>query len=154
MDDPIDEIDARIKELERRKSKLLRLAALRREVGDMEKSEMAQTSESGIIVSFVTMEVCERFKVTIDRLMMKDRTDKVALPRQVIFYAAREMCDITSTKLGAMFNKDHGTVLHGVNTVKARMETDWKFANTVQQVIVAARHRVETAVAATNEQPT
>ena len=146
-----DDIDLQIKELEQRKLKLLTLAALRREVCDLEKNEMVGKNGSGATVKIVAIETCSKFQVTFDRLTMGGRSNQVAIPRQVIFYVSRELCDVTSTELGRIFRKDHGTVLYGVNAVKDRMQVDEPFASLVNEIIKSVRHRLASeAVSATN----
>lgn len=146
-----DDVDFQIQELEQRKTKLLKLAALRREVCDLEKNEMTGKSSSGVTVKIVTIETCSKFQVTFDSLTSRGRSNQVAIPRQVIFYVARELTDVTSTELGRIFRKDHGTVLYGVNAVKDRMGVDEEFASQVNDIIKSVKQRLATeAVAATN----
>lgn len=146
-----DDIDLQIKELEQRKLRLLKLAALRREVCDLEKNEMTGKSDSGVTVKLVAIETCSKFSITFDRLTMQSRSNEVAIPRQVIFYVCRELCDVTSTELGRIFRKDHGTVLHGVKQIKNRMDVDEPFASMVNDIIKSVRQRLASeAVSATN----
>ncbi len=146
-----DDIDLQIKELEQRKLRLIKLAALRREVCDLEKIEMTGKSDSGVTVKLVAIETCSKFSITLDRLTTPSRSNQVAIPRQVVFYVARELCDVTSTELGRIFRKDHGTVLHGVKQIKNRMDVYEPFASIVKDIIKSVRQRLASeAVSATN----
>jgi chromosomal replication initiator protein len=140
-----EDIDLEIRELERRKWKLIKLASLRKEVCDLEKGELSCQAT----VRIVATETCEKFQITIDRITTRRRTDEVAVPRQVIFYVARELCDVSSTELGRLFKRDHGTVLHGVAQVKNRMDVDGLFAEKVKSIMAAVQKRMaeETATA-------
>lgn len=141
-EDDIGDIDLQLKQLGDRKTKLLKLAALRQEVCDLEKNEMAGKNISGATIKIVAIETCSKFQVTFDRLIMGGRSNHVVIPRQVIFYVARELCDVSSTELGRIFSKDHGTVLYGVQQVKNRMDVDGPFASQVNEIIKSVRQRL------------
>ena len=146
----IDEnIDREIKALERRKSKLLKLAQLRREIFELEENQM-RDSDKMDTVKKVAVEVCQKFNVTFDRLTMKCRENAVAVPRQVVFYITRELSDIRLAELGRIFHKDHGTVLHGHRSVKDRMTVDREFAETVEQLMHSCRQRLASEIVAAN----
>ena len=149
MKETSDNIDLEIKALEDRKSKLLKLAQLRREVCKLEKNK-ACASDNSVTVKKVATEVCQKFNVTFDRLTMKCRENAVAVPRQVVFYIARELSDIRLTELGRIFHKDHGTVLYGHRSVKERMTVDRDFAETVEQLMQSCRQRLASEVVAAN----
>src|SRR5208282_386335 len=101
-------------------------------------------------VKKVASEVCQKFNVTFDRLTMKCRENAVAVPRQVVFYLARELSDIRLTELGRIFHKDHGTVLYGHRSVKERMTVDREFAETVERLMQSCRQRLASELVATN----
>ncbi|MGO9587213.1 MAG: helix-turn-helix domain-containing protein [Limisphaerales bacterium] len=149
MKETNEDIDLEIKALEDRKSKLLKLAQLRREVCKLEKNKMC-ASDNSATVKKVATEVCQKFNVTFDRLTMKCRENAVAVPRQVVFYIARELSDIRLAELGRIFHKDHGTVLYGHRSVKDRMTVDREFAETVEQLMQSCRQRLASEIVAAN----
>jgi chromosomal replication initiator protein len=149
MKEANEDIDLEIKSLEDRKSKLLKLAQLRREVCKLEKNK-ACASDNSATVKKVATEVCQKFNVTFDRLTMKCRENAVAVPRQVVFYIAREISDIRLAELGRIFHKDHGTVLYGHRSVKERMTVDREFAETVEQLMQSCRQHLASEIVAAN----
>ena len=149
MKETNEDIEFEIEALEHRKSKLLRLAQLKREVCELEKKRM-YASDHATMVQKVAIEVCQKFNVTFDRLAMKCRENAVAVPRQVIFYIARELSDIRLAELGRIFNKDHGTVLYGHRSVKDRMSFDKEFAETIEQLMQSCRQRLASESLASN----
>ena len=144
-----EDIDLEIEALERRKAKLLKLAQLRREVSELEKN-MPCASDKVDTVKKVAVEVCQKFNITFDRLTMKCRENAVTVPRQVVFYIARELSDIRLAELGRIFHKDHGTVLYGHRSVKDRMTIDREFAETVEQLMRSCRQRLASEIVADN----
>jgi chromosomal replication initiator protein len=149
MKETEDVIDLEIKTLEQRKTKLLKLAQLRREVCELEKNKMC-ASDTMDTVKKVAVEVCQKFNVTFDRLTMRCRENAVAIPRQVVFYIARELSDIRLTELGRIFHKDHGTVLYGHRSIKDRITVDREFAETVEQLMHSCRRRLASESVAAN----
>ena len=65
------------------------------------------------------------FDTTITDLEGPSRRQPLARGRQVAMYLCRELTDLSLPKIGTLFgNRDHTTVMHGIKTVKERMQTD------------------------------
>jgi chromosomal replication initiation ATPase DnaA len=144
-----EDIDLEIKALQQRKSKLLKLARIRREVCELEKNEKF-AGEYVVTVKKVATEVCQRFNLTFDRLTRRCRENAVVVPRQVVFYIARELSDIRLVDLSRVFHKDHSTVLYGHRSVKDRMTVDREFAEIVEQLMHTCRQRLVSEISAAN----
>jgi chromosomal replication initiator protein len=69
--------------------------------------------------------VAEAFGLTRDELVSPNRTARVAWPRQVAMYLAREHTRETLPAIGKRFGgRDHSTVLHACKRTADRMGTD------------------------------
>jgi chromosomal replication initiator protein len=69
--------------------------------------------------------VAEVFGLTRDELLSPTRTARVAWPRQVAMYLAREHTHETLPAIGAHFGgRDHSTVLHACKRAASRIGTD------------------------------
>jgi len=143
------ELEVEIKALEYRKTQLLKLARLRREVEALEQCQ-SSASDDLAKVKKVADEVCQRFKVPFDRLAMGCRESAIAVPRQVIFYIARELSAIRFTELGRIFHKDRTTALYGHRSVKDRMTVDREFNQLVGQLMHVCRERLAADSVAAN----
>ena len=137
-------IDQEIRALERRKHQLMKLAQLKREVEALEKLRTSDRDHATTVWE-VADEVCQRFKVPFDRLTMRCRENAIAVPRQVVFYIARELGDIRFKELGKLFHKDRTTALYGHRSVKDRMTVDREFSLLVEQLMQACRQRLAVA---------
>lgn len=80
--------------------------------------------------------VAHHFNLDLRDMKSKRRTDAVAFPRQIAMYLARTLTDEFSTsQIGDEFGgKDHTTVMHACNKIKARMATDPYFVAKVNQI--------------------
>src|SRR5262249_14952947 len=84
--------------------------------------------------------VSEVFGVTPDELRSKERTKTLAFPRHVAMYLARHLTRDSLADIGRGFgDKDHTTVLHGVNRIEVLLERDPKLRKTLDEIINTIR---------------
>ena len=77
--------------------------------------------------------VSEHYQVRVPDLKSKNRSQSVALPRQIAMYLSRELSRASTTEIGRRFGgKDHSTVIHSTNKIRELMRKDPEFAATVQ----------------------
>src|SRR5262249_54249260 len=68
---------------------------------------------------------CPHFGVSTDELVSSARSARVAWPRQVAMYLARELTGASLPSIGREFGgRDHTTVLHACRRASARISTD------------------------------
>jgi chromosomal replication initiator protein len=69
--------------------------------------------------------VASVFGVDVDRILARDRSRQVALPRQVAMYLLREEAQISLPQIGAVLGgRDHTTVMYGCDKVAEMIEQD------------------------------
>ena len=69
--------------------------------------------------------VAEHYGIRTADLKSQKRSTDIAVPRQVAMYLIREMTQVPlQTIAGYLNKKDHTTILHGINKIKADIETD------------------------------
>lgn len=57
------------------------------------------------------------FSLTPESLIKKDRTADIAFVRQLCMYALKDNLDLSFSKIGRTFNRDHTTVIHAVSNI-------------------------------------
>ena len=67
--------------------------------------------------------VCLRFSLTPERLKGGERCRKVARPRQMAMYLARELTGASLPMIGRHFCRDHTTVLWAIRKIEAMLAT-------------------------------
>jgi chromosomal replication initiator protein len=83
----------------------------------------------------IQLATCDAFGVGLDELLSPSRAARVAWPRQVAMYLARELTDRTLPAIGDAFGgRDHSTVLHAVKRTSKRIATDADAYETVRQL--------------------
>lgn len=79
--------------------------------------------------------VAATFGLTSDRLLGRDRSQEVSLPRQVAMYLIREESNTSLPQIGqAMGGRDHTTVMYACEKVADLIERDDKLRRKVMQV--------------------
>jgi chromosomal replication initiator protein len=69
--------------------------------------------------------VARQFGIEVDRLLSRERTREVALPRQVAMYLMRKETSASLPQIGeALGGRDHTTVMYGCDKITNLMETD------------------------------
>ena len=87
--------------------------------------------------------VSRAFGVSNDRLVGRERTREVALPRQIAMYLLREEGGISLPQIGAMIGgRDHTTVIYACDKVNDLMETDDRLRRQVLKIREQLYNRV------------
>jgi chromosomal replication initiator protein len=99
-----------------------------------------QTTPRACSVAEIQAIACEHFQLTPDELLSSSRTARIAWPRQVAMYLARELTDDSLPAIGRHFGgRDHTTVLHAWRRTTERLATDAGSRATVDNL----RHLLE-----------
>ncbi len=79
---------------------------------------------------------CEHFGLTPDELLSPSRTVRVAWPRQIAMYLARELTDESLPAIGRQFGgRDHTTVLHACRRAASRIAEDSSSREAVENLV-------------------
>jgi chromosomal replication initiator protein len=83
----------------------------------------------------VVHKVAESFGITTDRMLGRDRSKDVALPRQIAMYLLREEANISLPQIGdALGGRDHTTVMYGCEKIADLLERDDRLRRQVFQI--------------------
>ena len=107
--------------------------------------EMARNTLSGRIGSqaarAVTPEliidmVARQYDTTAEDITGKNRSQQIALPRQIAMYICPSMTTLSTTSIGRAFGgRDHTTVMHGCDKIAASMNADFAFKKKVEEIM-------------------
>lgn len=113
---PIAEL---VNDAQRENEMLKKLVTLRQENAAMRLRLSLPGDDAESLQRLVAL-VCAEFNVTEEQLRSRCRTEPLVYPRHVAFWLLRELTTLSSSIVGEYFERDHGTVLHGVNAVQDR----------------------------------
>jgi chromosomal replication initiator protein len=79
--------------------------------------------------------VARSFNVTTDHLLGRDRSQNIALPRQVAMYLLREESNASLPQIGqALGGRDHTTVMYAIEKIADMLERDDRLRRQVVQI--------------------
>lgn len=79
--------------------------------------------------------IAETFGVPIERMLGRDRSKEVVLPRQIAMFLLREETSASLPQIGeALGGRDHTTVMHGCEKIADLIETDDRLRKQVFQL--------------------
>ena len=107
-------------------------AELAREVLDGLYPRAAVTARS---IDEIKAAACKQFEITGEELVSPSRTPRIAWPRQVAMYLARELTSESLPAIGRAFGgRDHTTVLHAWRRTEQRMSTSVELRAAVDEL--------------------
>jgi chromosomal replication initiator protein len=80
--------------------------------------------------------VCAATGLTREELLSASRSPRVARPRQIAMYLARELTSLSLAEIARAFDRDHTTVMHAVRSVAGRLEPGSETAATIHRIHV------------------
>lgn len=88
----------------------------------------------------VTLELIQEIVATNYHLQVEDfgsksRAKQIAYPRQIAMYLCRQLTDLSLMKIANSFNRDHSTIMHGIDKITQDMKKDEDLAKEIQQII-------------------
>lgn len=133
-------VDTNIRELE---AKLLQIATRAKTegitlssesagqfIGDLEKEKQKRVTPNSIM-----KEVSKYYGVTIKDMKGQRRLKTLVLPRQVCMYLLRNMIDMGLQSIGGLLgNRDHTTIMHGIEKIQNSITKDTKFFKEIEQI--------------------
>jgi|SRR5215831_663881 len=80
-------------------------------------------------------EVCRYYSIELDLLCGPRRSKRIMRPRQVTYYLAHELTTASLSYIARLIgNRDHSTILHGVNQIAKRLLMDKDLAQEVAEI--------------------
>jgi chromosomal replication initiator protein len=68
--------------------------------------------------------VAKEWQTTVEALLGRDRSQKIAQPRQVAMYLLRKETDASLPQIGAVLGgRDHTTVMYAIDKIASEIET-------------------------------
>ena len=86
-------------------------------------------------IASIQSAVAEYFKITVDDLKSKKRTNNIVRPRHIAMYLCREETDENLAKIGLEFGgRDHSTVSTAIDKIKEELETNDNLNNMLKEI--------------------
>ena len=97
-------------------------------------------SRGDIGADTIVTEVADYYKLTVEKLLGRDRTKEVAHPRQIAMYLLREEAKISFPQIGEVLGgRDHSTVMSAIEKIKNQYDNG---EGRVRKDIDSLRHQL------------
>ncbi|HTW40985.1 MAG TPA: chromosomal replication initiator protein DnaA [Solirubrobacteraceae bacterium] len=116
-------------------------AELAREVLDNLYPATRPSADRTRTVTEIQTAICEHFSLSSEELLSSSRTSRIAWPRQLAMYLARELTGQSLPAIGRQFGgRDHTTVLHAWRRTSTKLATDPHSRDAVDKLCHALGH--------------
>ncbi len=133
------QIQANIRELEGALTRVLAYSDLSGQPLTLELARIALTDftprRKEVEPEYVMEVVADAFNLSMDDMVGRNRTRKIALPRQIAMYLMRDVANASFPQIGeTLGGRDHTTVLYACDKVSGMIEKDDLFRRQVFQI--------------------
>jgi chromosomal replication initiator protein len=138
-------MDSNIREIEGAINRLVGTASLmnrRVDLGFVQQvlADMLGGDTARVQIQDICEAVVNRLRVKLSDMQSKKRTKRIAFPRQLCMYLARDMTDLTLSDIGAHFGgRDHTTVIYAIERIEERVKKEPDLAQLVDELKREAR---------------
>jgi chromosomal replication initiator protein len=97
---------------------------------------MSAPAEKKPTIEAIVKAVAERYDLTPLQLKQASNTKKIAYPRQIAMYIAKELTNSSLPEIGkAIGGKHHTTVLHSIRKIEKEREQDGNLNKIIHKLI-------------------
>lgn len=132
-------VKSNIRELEGALTKIVALSRLKKKEVNVILAEEAlkdlisPDAKRKITPELIIDVIAEHFNITSSDIYSVNKSRNIAYPRQVAMYLCRKLTDFSLTDIGKiMGNRDHTTIIHGIDKVETNIKKDSSMQNTIE----------------------
>lgn len=132
-------IKSNIRELEGALTKIVALSRLKKREVNVELAEEAlkdlisPNNQKNVTPELIMEIVAEHFNISISDLYSTRKSRNIAYPRQMCMYLCRHLTELSLADIGKKLgNRDHTTIIHGIEKVTKDIEKDNLLQNTIE----------------------
>lgn len=98
------------------------------------KRQCESEQKKPLTITMIQKQVAEFFDLRLADMSSRQRSQNVALPRQIAMYFCRQLTKASFPEIGSAFDKTHATVLHAHKTIHKRLESDKHVKQVVEKI--------------------
>jgi len=136
-----DKVHSNIRELEGYLRRVVAFSSLKGEKIDLELAKESLKDLLDATTHIVTVEkiqklICHKYKIKPSQLKSKNNSPKIAFPRQIAMYLAKELTKSSLPEIGKKFGgKHHTTVLHSIRKINKLRAENSEFNKEINSLI-------------------
>jgi len=86
--------------------------------------------------------VAKKYNVTMAQILSSERTQSLVTPRQMAMFISRKLTTKSLQEIAIAFDKKHATILHGVKTIKQRLDNEIELKNTLSEIVTEFGYKI------------
>ena len=86
------------------------------------------------VVEEIAVEVSKDFDIPIQWIFSPRRSRNIAWPRQYVMLIARNSTSLSLPQIGEALDRDHTTIIQGINAAEVRVERDPDLSRLVSRI--------------------
>ncbi len=136
-----DKVQTNIRELEGYLRRVIAFASLKGERIDLDLTKEAlrgllDSSTTVVTVEKIQKLICHKFKIKTSQIKSKNNSPKIAFPRQIAMYLAKELTGSSLPEIGKKFGgKHHTTVIHSIRKIDRLRADNPEFNKEINSLI-------------------
>lgn len=134
-------VKSNIRELEGALMTVLAHAQLLEGEIDLDRAKLAlnkvieESEKKPVTLEYIQEVVCEKYNLEMKDMSSKTRARQIAYPRQIAMYLCRQLTDLSLIMIAESFNRDHSTIMHGVDKITKDISEDMSFAEEINSLV-------------------
>ncbi len=132
-------VKSNIRELEGALTKIVALSRLKKQEVNVTLAEEAlkdlisPDNKKKLTPESIIEVIAEHFNISTSDIYSVNKSRNIAYPRQVAMYLCRKLTDLSLADIGKLMgNRDHTTILHGIDKVDTNIKKDTSMQNTIE----------------------
>ena len=102
-------------------------------IGHLNGSATVQLAD-GELARMITDTVCKHYGVTMPDVFSPSRVRTVTNARFVAMVLVREHTDLSTIRIGKLFNRDHSAIIHASKTIEDRLQVEADLRNDMEAI--------------------
>ena len=86
--------------------------------------------------------VAKKYNITLTQMLSAERTQSLVTPRQLAMFISRKLTTKSLQEIATAFEKKHATILHGVKTIKQRLENEIELKNMLSEIVAEFGYKI------------
>lgn len=99
------------------------------------KKVIAEKERKPVTLELIQEIVAANYHLEIEDFSSKSRAKQIAYPRQIAMYLCRQLTDLSLMKIANSFNRDHSTIMHGIDKITSDLSKDENLRKEIQDLI-------------------
>lgn len=91
------------------------------------------------LVERILIAVSKAYGIPVEHMKSKKKTDNVASARHIAIYIIKQMTELTLKEVGAIFGRDHSTVISSIDKVDRNIKTVNNYENEINRIMKEVR---------------